>query len=183
MSLSNFINRGMALVIVGVICSTAYGASEQPTPAGRPVNKAKARVILTDLKQTYDGEAKRAKVKTEPEGLSVNLTYDGSAAAPVNAGTYRVVGTVQDDNYEGSAVDMMTIAKAPQSITFTARETIIYGDRPFSLFAVPSSGLPAAYDSSDTRVATINGNEVRTVLAQRLDGVQQWFQRGLQFRA
>jgi TolB-like protein len=100
---------------------------------------------------------------TEPKGLTVILAYDSKTAAPAKVGSYTVSGMIQDDNYEGSAVGAMTITKATQSITFTAPETVIYGDRPFSLFAAPSSGLPAAYVSSNTSVAAIKGNEVRTV--------------------
>jgi len=70
----------------------------------------------------------------------VGLTYDGSETAPVNAGSYQVIATVRDAKYEGSAGGTMTIAKAPQTITFNALSPRSYGDEmPFLLFAALSS--------------------------------------------
>jgi hypothetical protein len=40
------------------------------------------------------------------------VTYEGSADAPVNAGTYLVSATVDDANYSGTASDDLVIAKA-----------------------------------------------------------------------
>jgi hypothetical protein len=44
--------------------------------------------------------------------LTVNLTYNGSATVPTNAGSYTVVGTINDSNYFGSATNTLVIAKA-----------------------------------------------------------------------
>src|SRR5205085_1806675 len=54
---------------------------------------------------------------TNPGGLTVALTYDGNAAAPVNAGSYSVVGSVVDINYIGSATGTLVVAKAVASVT------------------------------------------------------------------
>jgi TolB-like protein len=153
---------GSSTIIAAQPGDTNYLAAE-PVKQVLLVNKARAKVILTGLEQTYDGAEKQAKARTEPQGLTVTLAYDNMTAAPVKVGTYTVAGIVRDDNYEGSAIGTMTIAKARQSIMFTVPETVIYDARPFSLIAAPSSGLPAAYVSSNTSVATINGDEVRTV--------------------
>ncbi|HSB35179.1 MAG TPA: MBG domain-containing protein, partial [Nitrospirota bacterium] len=118
-------------------------------------------VTLSDLQQTYDGAPKSAGAKTEPEGLPVTLAYDGKAAAPVNAGGYTVTATIEDANYEGSTEGGMTIAKAPQSITFNALAARTYGDAPFDLSSTVSSGLTATYGSSNPAVATVSGNETR----------------------
>jgi hypothetical protein len=123
------------------------------------VNKAPAAVILGDLEHTYDGKPKPATSATTPGGLQVKITYDGKDKAPVNAGSYTVTAMVQDANYEGSAAATMTIAKAAQTITFDALTTKTYGDKPFSIIATLSSGLKAAYESSDPRVAAIRGDE------------------------
>jgi TolB-like protein len=125
------------------------------------VNKARANVIITDLGHTYDGMAKRAGAKTEPEGLLITLTYEGSATAPVNAGSYAVLGTVEDANYEGSAVGTLTIAKAAQSISFGTLAARTYGEGPFVLAAAVSSGLTATFESSNPRVAIVSGSMVR----------------------
>jgi hypothetical protein len=91
-------------------------AGNAAVPATRTVNvvsgKETASVVLGELSHIYDGSAKNASATTTPEGLVVNFTYDGSSEAPTDAGTYAVVATVDDANYEGSASATLTIAKA-----------------------------------------------------------------------
>ena len=60
------------------------------------VSKAPAGVYLQNLTQTYDGAAKSVTAMTDPSGLTVTFTYDGSAMAPSNAGSYAVTGTVEE---------------------------------------------------------------------------------------
>jgi hypothetical protein len=57
----------------------------------------------------------------------VALTYNGIAAAPVNAGSYTVVGTISDANYQGSASGTLVIAKAVPVISWPAPAAITYG--------------------------------------------------------
>ncbi len=92
-----------------------------------PTAKALASLVLTDLQQTYDGNGKQAGATTTPGGLAVAFTYDGSPTLPVDAGTYSVVATVTDANYQGSATGTLTIDKASLTITADAR-TKTYGD-------------------------------------------------------
>ncbi|MBU1693958.1 MAG: hypothetical protein KJ726_06640, partial [Verrucomicrobia bacterium] len=77
-----------------------------------------AEVTLHDLSQTYDGTPRGVTATTDPPGLAVDLTYDGSTNPPINAGNYAVVGTVNDSNYVGSASDILVVNKADQTITF-----------------------------------------------------------------
>lgn len=71
--------------------------------------KASATVTLSALEQTFTGEAKSIQVSTEPEGLPVEILYNGSATVPSAAGEYSVTATVQDDNYEGQASAILII--------------------------------------------------------------------------
>ncbi len=71
--------------------------------------KASAMVTLSALEQTFTGEAKSILVSTEPEGLPVEILYNGSATVPSAAGEYSVTATVQDDNYEGQATGILII--------------------------------------------------------------------------
>jgi hypothetical protein len=64
------------------------------------------------LSQTYNGTARSATATTTPVGLTVNFTYNGSANAPTNAGSYTVIGTINDANYQGSATNMLVINQA-----------------------------------------------------------------------
>lgn len=84
--------------------------------ASVPEPKLPAQVFLQDLAQTYDGTARTATVLTEPAGLAVDVTYDGSPAAPVSAGSYAVAATVADADYEGTATGTLTVAKAAATV-------------------------------------------------------------------
>jgi hypothetical protein len=79
--------------------------------------KAPATVTLGSLNPGYDGTAKSATTVTVPAGLAVNVTYNGNAAAPTNVGSYLVVGTIVDANYEGAATNTLLITKAVLTVT------------------------------------------------------------------
>jgi len=127
------------------------------------INKAAATVTLDSLGTVYDGTPKAATATTVPAGLGVTLTYDGGSTAPTVVGSYAVVGTVNDPNYQGSASGTLTIAKADQTITFVALPVKTYGDPAFTLTAIASSGLVVSYMSSNPAVATVSGNTVTIV--------------------
>ncbi|MEQ8415692.1 MAG: Ig-like domain-containing protein [Imperialibacter sp.] len=67
------------------------------------VNKATATITLSDLEQEVDGTPKTPTVVTDPAGLEVVFTFDGETIVPVVAGSYTVVATINDANYNGSA--------------------------------------------------------------------------------
>jgi alpha-tubulin suppressor-like RCC1 family protein len=71
-----------------------------------------ATVTLGNLNQNYTGSAIRVTAVTIPSGLTVNLTYNGSPNAPTNAGSYTVIGTINDPNYYGSAMNTLFITPA-----------------------------------------------------------------------
>jgi hypothetical protein len=75
------------------------------------ISKASASVTLGNLTATFDGTPKAASATTVPVGLSVGLTYNGSATAPTAAGSYAVVATVTDPNYQGTASDTLVITQ------------------------------------------------------------------------
>lgn len=56
-----------------------------------------------------------------------------------------------------------TLGKQNQTITFNAITSKTYGDANFQLNATSSSNLAVSYTSSDTNVATINGNTVTII--------------------
>jgi hypothetical protein len=74
------------------------------------IAKAAASVSLSDLTWIYDNTQKSAKATTTPADLAVSLTYDDSSTPPTAAGTYAVVATVTDPNYQGSAAGTLEIA-------------------------------------------------------------------------
>lgn len=91
------------------------------------VTKANGIVIFTNLTATYDGSPQAATAATGPGDLNVTLTYNGSGTAPTAAGSYTVVGTINDANYQGSATATFTIAKATPVVTWSNPPAITYG--------------------------------------------------------
>ena len=128
-------NAGNYTVII-----TNYNGSVISSVAALTVNKAAGTVTLGSLSQTYNGSARAATASTTPGGLTVNLTYNGSSSAPTNSGSYTVIGTISDANYQGSATNTLVIGAVSVTV---------------------ASGLTAngkVYDGTTT--ATINSNNV-----------------------
>jgi len=98
-------NAGTYTVIGSVVDVVYVGSATNSLVIG----KAAATVTLQDLNQTYDGTARIVSATTVPSGLTVTFTYDGSANAPTNIGTYEIIGTVSDLNYEGSATNSLVV--------------------------------------------------------------------------
>jgi uncharacterized repeat protein (TIGR02543 family) len=119
------------------------------------VGGAVATVTLGGLSQVYDGSAKTVVVETEPEGLEVAVTYDGSGEAPTEAGNHAVQALVDDGIWVGFAEGVLEIAKGKQTIEFaeigpqTTTDTIV-------LEATASSGLAVSYAVDGPAVADGN---------------------------
>ncbi len=112
------------------------------------INKAAATVVLNGLTQTYDGTPRVVTATTTPAGLTVEITYDGSATAPTNAGSYAIAATVNDPNYEGSTTGTLVVNKADQTIAFAALADKTFGDPDFSVSATATSGLGVSFAAS-----------------------------------
>lgn len=121
------------------------------------VGKAAATVALSNLAQTYTGSPLSATASTTPTGLSVAITYNGASQAPTAAGSYTVVGTVNDPNYQGSATGTLVIAPASQApVTLTS---VPGTPQPYQgTFTVGASGGggTGAYSFGATGVCTVN---------------------------
>ncbi|MBI2514186.1 MAG: immunoglobulin domain-containing protein [Opitutae bacterium] len=121
------------------------------------VTKAPATVTLGALSVTYDGTAKSATATTNPDSLSVTLTYDGGPTAPTDAGNYAVAATIDDTRYQGTASDSLTIAKAAQTISFAALADQAFSATPLALSATSSSNLSVSF-AVVSGPATLNGS-------------------------
>ena len=103
-------------VVVARLSNSNYQA---PDATGTlVVEKAAVTLTLDDLSQTYDGTAKSATASTTPGGLSgVTITYDGATTAPTHAGSYAVVASLNNTNYQApDAIGTLVIAKAAATI-------------------------------------------------------------------
>jgi hypothetical protein len=110
--------------VIGTISDPNYTGSSSGTLV---IGKATATVTLGSLSQTYDGTTRSASATTTPAGKTVNFTYDGSAIAPTNAGSYAVIGTISDPNYTGSASGTLIINKATATVTLGSLNQIYDG--------------------------------------------------------
>ncbi len=120
-------------------------------PAILTVNKAAAAVMLGQLESTYTGAPKPAAVSTIPANLACAVTYDGAAAAPVNAGSYAVLATIQDVDYEGSAVGTLVIHPAAAVVEISRLFQAYTGTpRPVDVDVVPDLPFTVTYNGAPT---------------------------------
>jgi lysophospholipase L1-like esterase len=77
------------------------------------VSKASATLSLSNLSQSYDGSPKPVAVTSNPAGLSgITVTYNGSDTAPTPAGSYAVVASLHNENYQAAnATGTLIISK------------------------------------------------------------------------
>ena len=167
-----FSGAGQVSIAASQAGNTNWNAASSMTNTFTVI-KATATVTLSDLVQPYDGTPKSATATTVPVGLTVDITYNGSATAPTVVGDYVVTGVVNDVAYQGIAFDTLVISKASQTIAFPAiaqqRETNTIG-----LAATASSFLPVSFAilsgpasiTSGTNVAFSAAGQVSIVASQ-----------------
>ena len=112
-------------VVVATIDDTHYSDSLTDTLV---IKKAEATVNLSGLAASYDGAAKMVTAETDPEGLNVDITYEGDTSAPSKAGTYLIEATINDNNYMGTVAGELVIAKASASIMLSDLSAIYDGN-------------------------------------------------------
>jgi len=115
------------------------------------ITKATASIALSDLTQTYSGTPRAATATTTPSGLSgVSVTYNGSPTAPTGAGSYAVVASLNNQNYQADdATGTLTIEKAAPIISVTGN-TCTYNGSPCA-----GSGSATGVDSADLGAVTL----------------------------
>ena len=114
------------------------------------ISKGAATVVLSGLAPTYDGTPKSAGAATTPAGLTVDVTYNGAAAAPTAAGSYVVTGAVNDANYAGVATGTLVIAKAVAAVSLGSLSQVYDGAAKGATVSTTPTGLAVTvtYDGS-----------------------------------
>jgi hypothetical protein len=80
------------------------------------------------LSQTYDGLPKPSTATTDPPGLTVSLTYNGSPTPPTSVGTYTVIATITDPNYQAlTSGGTLTINRGVPAITWPSPAAVSFG--------------------------------------------------------
>jgi hypothetical protein len=135
--------------VVGTISDANYQGSSNGTLV---IGKALATVTLGSLSATYDGSPHAGTATTSPSSLTVTFTYDGSPTAPTAAGSYAVVGTISDVNYQGSSNGTLVIGKALATVTLGALSAT-YDGSPHAAMAItspPGLAVTFTYDGAAT---------------------------------
>jgi hypothetical protein len=114
--------------------------------AGAAAHATDATVTITDLNQVYNGQPKAVAVTTDPVGLSVLVTYNGSNTVPSQVGTYSVVATVTATNYRGSATATEVISSSSSTTTATTGTATTST----ATTSTSSSGTTTASDASSS---------------------------------
>jgi len=144
---------GVYTVIVSGTCGSVTNN------ATLTVNKAAASITLGSLNPTYNGSAEAATATTTPNGLAVTFTYNGSATVPTSAGTYTVVGTINDPNYQGSATGTMVIARASGGIVLGSLNPTYNGSAEAATATTTPGGLAVTFTyNGSTTVPTSAGS-------------------------
>ena len=133
-------------------CSAAASSNYEFTYVSGAVTIAKQAIPVTftesSLLVVFDGTARSAAATTTPAGKKVVFTYQApgsttSTNAPVNAGFYSVIATIDETNFSGSAFATMLIDKAAQTaLTFANGSKVAFGSK-MQLVAVGGSGSGA----------------------------------------
>lgn len=138
----------------------------QSAPYSFAVAKAAATIALTGTNQTYDGSPRVVSATTAPPGLATVLTYDGGSSVPVNAGTYSVVGTIDDPNFAGSTSGTLTVDKAIAGIALANLAQVYDGTPKAALAVTDPEGLPVSltYNSSTQPPSSVGSYAVEAVV-------------------
>lgn len=79
------------------------------------IHPAPSSILVHNLERFYDGVSKYVTATTDPPNLPVEITYDGTAGFPSEAGEYSVVATITEGNYAKSVTNTLVIAPTPDT--------------------------------------------------------------------
>ena len=134
--------------VIGTISEVNYQGTATNTLV---IAKSNAPVTLSNLAQNYDGLSHAATATTVPTGLPVSLTYAANSNAPTNAGSYQVIGTISDANYQGSATNTLVISTIPLNVIANNTNRMIGRSNPeftgVLSGVVPADNITAIYAS------------------------------------
>ncbi len=145
-----------------VLTATQAGDANHTAATGAitvQAQKATAGIAISGLQASFDGNAHPASTTTSPAGLAVNLAYEqgGSpVATPVNAGSYTVIATISDPNYQGTATSTLTIAASP-AVVLQSVQVVTNRQKAVTSYVLTFSGplsASAAQNRGNYRLAT-----------------------------
>jgi len=130
---------GQHYILPGSFVSNNFNISYEVGLLNIEPGAAEVIINTEDLAQTYNTMPRTVSATTIPEGLNVEVTYDGSTTPPVNAGSYTVIATVIDSNYVGADTATLVVGQAPAIVTADLKW--IYDYDPLPTFTATFSGF------------------------------------------
>ncbi len=110
-----FTGTGQVAIVASQVGDDNWHAAPEVTQVF-DVTKVQVGVALEPLAQTYDGTPRVVSATTVPDGLLIEVTYDGIPEAPTDAGVYSVTGRVTEALYEGMQTGTLVVAKAAAQV-------------------------------------------------------------------
>ncbi|MEI8286264.1 MAG: YDG domain-containing protein, partial [Actinomycetes bacterium] len=140
----------------------------QPVLQGTIIKATGSVQFAASRTTTYDGSAKALATSTTPSSLSLVHEYNGTGAtaygplatAPTNAGTYSLLATINDINYQGAGNSAWTINKQVVNVLLTGNATTFNG----TARALSAATSPAGKNLVVTYSGT-NGNSYHSTFA------------------
>ncbi len=170
---NNGAEDGVSIVPLG---STIYEVEGTDANGCQNIDNIEITVVKSDQTITFEvlpnkiyGDADFELAATSTSGLPINYVSSDQTVVTINNGVVSIVGAGTTEitasqagnaNYNAAedVIQVLTIEKADQTITFETIPQHNFGDADFELTASASSGLSILYTSSNSSVATVSGN-------------------------
>ena len=138
------------------------------------VKKVSQTIVFNELQNKTFEDIPFTLPTTTDRGLTISYqstntnvaTVDGNTVTIVGAGTTDIIATQQGDEHHYAATPVsrtLTINRQVQTITFNAFGNVVYGDAQIELNQFTNKNFEIKYTSSNTDVATVNGNIITIV--------------------
>jgi hypothetical protein len=145
--------------------TTTNPTTAQASPFIFAVAKAPATLAITKTDQTYNGLARSVSITTTPFGLPTTVTYNGLSQAPIDPGTYSVIASISDPNYQGSSSASLVVGGIDNPVADANGN----GTSDLLDYALATSSINTTSESSGVTLATQsasgNSNYVITMTA------------------
>jgi probable HAF family extracellular repeat protein len=136
-------------------------------PQSFNIAKATATITLSNLTHTYDGNPKFATAATSPAGLNVVITYSQGGfpiSAPTNVGSYDVLATINEANYQGTKTDTLVInSKITPVINWNNPTNITYGTALSSIQLNATASVPGTFTYSPEAGTVLHVGNAQTL--------------------
>lgn len=169
------VGAGTATITASQAGDSNYNAATDVTQT-LTVNKANQTITWGNISNKTFGDPDFELTATASSNLAITYTSSNTNVVVITGTSVKMVqligvGTVTitasqpgNTNYNPISISrLFVVNKANQTITFNALADVDVNDADFNLNATSDSGLPISYTSSNTNVATINGNVISII--------------------